>query len=498
MLTPYEDRYVEVEGHRVRYVETGSGPPLVLVHGLGNSILTWRKNFAPLGRNFRVIGLDLPGHGLSDPPRRRFDLSASALFLARFMDALGVESAHMAGSSMGGIIAVEMALRYPGRMRSLTLVDSVGLGKEIARFLRLGSVPPLGEVFDRPTYDHAVKINRWLVYDPARIDDEAVRQWHEYKTRPGAARATLQFLRVGVTLFGQRRRIMRLNELKDLRMPAMVLWGREDPLVPVAQAFAAKEAAPNLTLHVFEKCGHWPQVEHPEEFNEHLTAFVEGAEAARAADDPSGEIAPLPGPLAVAGAAAVEESRAELWVKQHHIRWFVFGLVLAIIITAFIERGRLTDFEHIVHTLGYPAIFLVTLTGAGAMVLPLPSTGAIFFGGAVLTPMYVGLIAGAAEPIGEITGYALGYSGQGILKNSRMYARLERWVRKNGGFAIFVFSVIPNPIFDIVGITAGVMRYPLWRFLMYAWAGKTLKNIGIAYAGALGANWVLHLIGRSA
>lgn len=497
MRTPLVDRYVEVEGHRVRYVETGSGPPLLLVHGLGNSIQTWRKNLDVLGHKFRVIALDLPGHGLSDPPRSRFDLPASTRFLSQFMDCVGIESAHIAGNSMGGIVALELALRQPRRVRSLTLVDSAGLGREIARFLRLGSVPGIGELFDRPSYKRAVKINRWLVYDPACIEDEAVRLWHEYKKRPGATAATLRFLRVGVTLFGQRRRIRRLERLNEIDVPVMVLWGREDPLVPVSHALAAKEAAPKLRLHVFEQCGHWPQVEHPREFNETLTAFIQEVESARAASDPP----PNPTLYSVSGAAtppSAEESRAELFVRQHYIRWFIVGLVLAIIITAFIERSRLTDLEHIVHTLGYPAVFILALAGAGAMVLPLPSTAAIFLGGAALTPVYVGLIAGVAEAMGEITGYAVGYSGQGIAKKSKVYGRLEHIARKNGGLAVLIFSVVPNPIFDVVGITAGVMRYPLWRFLMYAWIGKTIKNIGIAYAGALGAEWVLHLFGGSA
>ena len=100
------------------------------------------------------------------------------------------------------------------------------------------------------------------------------------------------------------------------------------------------------------------------------------------------------------------------------------------------------------------------------------------------------VLAGVGEAMGEITGYALGYSGKGVIDKSRLYNRFERWVRKRGGVVIFIVSVIPNPVFDVLGIAAGALRYPLRRFLLIAWAGKTIKNVGIAYAGAQSVTWI--------
>ena len=171
-------------------------------------------------------------------------------------------------------------------------------------------------------------------------------------------------------------------------------------------------------------------------------------------------------------------------------RLLIVGVIIAIAVTAILERERLTDAEHIVDTLGYPGIFILALTGSGALVIPIPSAAAIFIGGIFLTPVYVGLIAGAAEGIGEITGYALGYSGQSIVENNRFYRRVEVWLRKRGWLAIIVFAAIPNPVFDVIGLAAGVLRYPLRRFLFYVWIGKTIKNVGLAYAGFLGATWL--------
>ncbi len=179
------------------------------------------------------------------------------------------------------------------------------------------------------------------------------------------------------------------------------------------------------------------------------------------------------------------------------IRWLLIGLVIAIVVLSFVFRSRLTDIEDSVDTLGYPAIFVTSLVGAAGMVVPLPGTAAIFIGGALLTPALVGLVAGSAEAIGEITGYALGYSGAPVVQRARMYQRFEGWVRKRGWVVILLFAMIPNPIFDFFGIAAGALRYPLKRFLVLAFVGKTVKNTGIAYAGYLGSDWVRDLLGIS-
>ena len=188
-----------------------------------------------------------------------------------------------------------------------------------------------------------------------------------------------------------------------------------------------------------------------------------------------------------------QEERQELWIKEKHLRVLVLLVILGAIVTALLLRERFTDVEHTVRTLGYPAIFVISLIGAGGIVVPLPSTAAIFLGGAFLTPIFVGLVAGVAEAMGEITGYALGYTGRGLLENNRLYRRVEGWLHRRGWVAIFVLAVIPNPIFDLIGVAAGVMRFPLLRFFLLAWIGKTIKNVSIAYAGFLGAVWVRDL-----
>ena len=510
-----EDRYVEVQGHRIRYWDAGAGPPLVLLHGLGNSVLIWRHTVDPLGRRYRVVALDLPGHGLSDMPRQRFDLPAAANFLAAFLDAVGVSSAHLAGNSMGGLIALELALRQPDRVSSLSLVDSAGLGREIAAFLRLGSIPGVGEYFERPTYGRLYRLHRFLVFDPARIEEEAVAKMVEYRNRPGARQALLEYLRAGVNVLGQRRSILRLSALPSLRAPLMVVWGQEDRLVPAAHAEAVARIAPHARVHVFERCGHWPEIERPTEFNDALAAFLVGAEgppspqgspplnlpapaAPHSSGNPSGGGA-AEGALALPAEATLEspEPRQAHWIKEKRLRLTVLAAVAAVIATVLVFRHHLADVDAFLDTLGYPAVFLLALAGAVSMVVPLPSTAGTFLAGGFLNPGYVGVIAGVGEAIGEMSGYAVGYSGRGIVERNRLYVRIEAWVERHGGLAILFFAIIPNPVFDFLGIAAGALRYPLPKFLLYAWLGKTLKNLGLAYAGSVGAQWVLDLFGIS-
>ena len=268
------DRYATVQGHRVRYWEAGAGPAVVLVHGLANSVITWRKNVEALGRDFRVIALDLPGHGLSDMPKVRFDLPAGAAFVASFLDEVGVERAHLAGNSMGGAVALELALARPERTVSLTLADSAGLGREISLVLRLGSLPLLGEYARRPTLKGVRNLVRWLVHDPALVDEEELPLRLSYLKREGSAQALLRFLRTGVGLFGQRPGTRRDARLPSLSVPTLIVWGAQDPLFPIEQAQRAARAIPGAELHVFDRCGHWPQYEHPSEFNRLLGEFV--------------------------------------------------------------------------------------------------------------------------------------------------------------------------------------------------------------------------------
>ncbi len=142
--------------------------------------------------------------------------------------------------------------------------------------------------------------------------------------------------------------------------------------------------------------------------------------------------------------------------------------------------GSLSDVE----SLGYPGVFLLSFLGSFAMVLPVPGLIAVCgAGGIELNPLLVGLLSGTGETIGEISGYGLGYGGRGVFENSRFRGvidKLEEWMKRRGTLVLFLVSVIPNPLFDLVGIAAGGARYPVGKFFGIVFLGKTLKGVLVA------------------
>jgi membrane protein YqaA with SNARE-associated domain len=176
-----------------------------------------------------------------------------------------------------------------------------------------------------------------------------------------------------------------------------------------------------------------------------------------------------------------ETSSSKTRMNRERIRRVV-ALVLVIAITVTIVR--LSNQIQRFRAYGYPGVFVVSLLGNATVILPAPSLAVVFAMGGVLHPLLVGLCAGPGEALGELTGYLAGYGGRAVIENRGMYDRLEHWMRRHGGWTVFVLSVIPNPVFDLAGISAGALRYPLWRFLLFCWIGKTIKTVAFAYAGA--------------
>ena len=141
--------------------------------------------------------------------------------------------------------------------------------------------------------------------------------------------------------------------------------------------------------------------------------------------------------------------------------------------------------------LGYPGVFLLSLLASGGMVFPIPSLAATCgAAGLGLNLFVVGILAGLGETIGELSGYAIGYGGQSVLQRRRMYARVRSWMDRWGTYVVLTLSIIPNPIFDFMGMAAGALRYPIKRFLIVVWVGKTAKGIIVAHACYWIVQWV--------
>ncbi len=176
---------------------------------------------------------------------------------------------------------------------------------------------------------------------------------------------------------------------------------------------------------------------------------------------------------------AVPSKASSFWTSKL-FRIVVILLVLGISLAIFSFRDKFAELAAV----GYSGIFLVSLLGNATIILPAPSLALVFAMGSALPPLLVGLAAGVGEALGELTGYAAGFAGRAVIEDYTMYTRLVTWMQRRGGITIFVLSLIPNPFFDLAGIAAGTLRYPLWRFLLVCWAGKTLKTTFVAWAGS--------------
>jgi membrane protein DedA with SNARE-associated domain len=139
---------------------------------------------------------------------------------------------------------------------------------------------------------------------------------------------------------------------------------------------------------------------------------------------------------------------------------------------------------------GYPGIFVVAMLANATVLLPAPGVAIIYAMGSVFNPVGVALAAGAGAAIGELSGYLAGFSGQAVIDRGDVYNRIHPWVEKYGGWAILVFSIIPNPFFDIAGIAAGMARMPVRTFLLFTWIGQTIKMLMFALAGKYSIDWI--------
>ncbi|MFH2040296.1 MAG: VTT domain-containing protein [Chloroflexota bacterium] len=163
--------------------------------------------------------------------------------------------------------------------------------------------------------------------------------------------------------------------------------------------------------------------------------------------------------------------------------FFVIGLTVII----YINRGQINKFE----AYGYPGIFLITLLANSTVFLPAPGIAIVFTLGSVLNPFWVALVASAGGALGEISGYLAGFSGQEIIEKINIYKKVEPFVRRYGGVAVLIFAAIPNPFFDLAGISAGGLKMSFHRFLFFCWIGQLIKMTCFSIAGYYSINWIV-------
>lgn len=283
-----EKHSVQLHGHRIVYLIGGEDPAhkrpvLLLIHGMAGSSATWREVATVLAQRFTVVAPDLPGHGESDKPRQDYSLGAHANALRDLLVAIGVDRATVVGHSLGGGVAMQLAYQHPRHCERLVLVSSGGLGQEVSWILRALTFPGVEFVmpilfpsFVRDAGNAVGRSLRRLGLLAPRLEEE----WRSYVslTDPETRAAFLRTLRAVVDVGGQTVSAHDRLYLSSL-LPALIVWGDGDGIIPVAHAHEAHQAMPLSQLVIFERCGHFPHVEEPARFIEALTGFVETTEA---------------------------------------------------------------------------------------------------------------------------------------------------------------------------------------------------------------------------
>jgi triacylglycerol lipase len=241
----------------VHYLDAGQGPVLVLIHGLGSSSEVWRDSMRLLARRYRVVALDLPGYGKSDKPRADYSIEYHAAALNDFIDALGADKVALVGNSMGGWISAITALNHPEKVSHLILVDSAGLRSD--KFPSINLNPATKE--DERTLLLALFVNKSFVTEKMVND-----QWEYRKDMRPTVRATLESLKTKLPFLDDR--------LKNIKVPTLIIWGRDDTLTPFDYAERLAKGIPGSKLVVIDNTGHIPQVEKPATFYRAVKGFV--------------------------------------------------------------------------------------------------------------------------------------------------------------------------------------------------------------------------------
>jgi pimeloyl-ACP methyl ester carboxylesterase len=266
---------ITLYGNRVAYRDEGTGEVLLLIHGMGGNSNNWNAMIPTLSKKYRVIAPDLLGHGQTDKPRGDYSLGAFAVWLRDFLDALGIPQVTVVGHSLGGGIAMQFAHQHRDYCERLILISSGGLGGEVDRMLRLISMPGAGFVLQLASSKPVLNARK-AVSTIKRTAEDLSHHWeaHTALSNRENRQAFLATLRAVVDRRGQA--VCALNRLHfNAAKPAMIISGDQDPVIPVAHAYAAQEAMPHSRLHIIPGVGHHPHTDRPDTVTSLIDDFID-------------------------------------------------------------------------------------------------------------------------------------------------------------------------------------------------------------------------------
>ena len=284
-MSAMEPRTMTLHGRPLTYAEAGSGPVLLLIHGMAGNFENWRAVIEPLARQHTVIAPDLPGHGGSAPGAGDYSIGALAAELRDLLAALGHDRATLVGHSLGGGIAMQFGYQFPEITERLVLVSSGGLGPEVSPVLRAAALPG-ADLFIAATVGPGRVVGSALARGLAAVgqrpnpDVAEVARGYASLADPDRRAAFLATVRSVIGTGGQRVHAGDRLYLAE-GMPVLIIWGARDPMIPLHHGENAHEAIPGSRLEIIDGVGHLPQLEAPAHFVAVLERFIEENEPAR-------------------------------------------------------------------------------------------------------------------------------------------------------------------------------------------------------------------------
>ncbi|TYL55886.1 alpha/beta fold hydrolase [Nocardioides sp. BGMRC 2183] len=291
-------RELPTEKGVLRYHEVGDGPPLLLLHGSGPGVTGWRNyrhNLPALSQHFRCLVLEFPGFGVShDTDQSPFVAGPAAA--VRFLDGLGLRGLPVIGNSMGGVVALQLAMAQPDLFSRIVTVG--GVGTSIFSSSPGEGLIRLTEFVEDPSRETLVRWLESMVYDPAMVTDEMIQERWEQATEPETLEASRRMYGRHATV--ERKRLAASSDrapywamFHRITAPTLLTWGRDDRVSPVDMALIAMRTIPHAELHVLPRCGHWAMIEQQAAWEAAVLAFLTRRHSAPSVStDPSATAVP--------------------------------------------------------------------------------------------------------------------------------------------------------------------------------------------------------------
>jgi len=263
--------FISIDGINVHYRDVGKGEAILLIHGTGASLHTWEKWIDILSPGYRVISFDLPGFGLTGPdPNHNYQISRYTAILDSLMFKLKVDSFHIAGNSLGGLVAWRYTTQFPQKILTLNLIDAAGLpqpGKKPPFIFQLAKLPVLSTLMQKVTPKSIIENSMLDVYkNDNLVTEKLIDRYFELSLREGNRTAFVKRM-------SQLNEKLDINDLKKINAPVLIQWGKDDRWIPLAKGYEFKKIIPKAELKIYNS-GHVPMEENPMETVEDYMIFL--------------------------------------------------------------------------------------------------------------------------------------------------------------------------------------------------------------------------------